>query len=402
MKVNNFRSFFARHCVWVSAVGFAMLVTASQAEQISDDGDAVYSASTITDIEDSSSPALIGLVALGGGEGAGDDRDVDNVDEVDVADFSSGLASAPTTAMAGMVGGYIDPAVIATRVRVRYDKMENASGPTRAEFFYPTVNALGGPGPAGVGGGGGAGGLGPAGIDMEEFTTYIEWALAPRLSIFGDFSIRSVGPLAFGGAAGFIDGTQVGAGDSKFGFRYGIIADCNTALTFQTRVTTPTGEPLRGLGTGHTSLDFSLLYQQQVNDRLTFFAELQDWMTVENNGVVTTADPAAFNGQLLNGNVLRWGVGVGYDLWQDCCNDRRLTGVFELVGWEIIDGMETSLNPALTSPDVRDANGDSIVNGKYGVRYSTRANSLYVGYGHNWSNDRWYTDIFRVELTHAF
>jgi hypothetical protein len=49
-----------------------------------------------------------------------------------------------------------------------------------------------------------------------------------------------------------------------------------------------------------------------------------------------------------------------------------------------------------------DAEGDTIVNGKYGVRYSAGCHSAYVGYGHNWTDERWYSDLFRLEYRYNF
>jgi hypothetical protein len=81
-----------------------------------------------------------------------------------------------------------------------------------------------------------------------------------------------------------------------------------------------------------------------------------------------------------------------------------LTGVFEVVGWTVLDGVVTSIDS--TDPFFEDAEGDTIVNGKYGVRYSWMCGchneSVYVGYGHNWTDERWYSDILRIELTHYF
>lgn len=373
---NYLRRFCLRLSAWVTALGVATLT-------------APGSAAEYLEYESAREPAPV-YTALGGG-GVGVDSADDFVDP-GIADFSGGFASAPTTAMAGLVGGYIDPAVIASRVRVRYDNFRGANAPTRAEYLYPTVGGLGGNGPP-FGGGGALGNE----VDFEEVSTYVEWAVVPRLSVFGDFPVRWVGPLEFGGLAGFEDGTQRGAGDFKFGFRYGLIASCDEALTFQTRVWTPTGNAQQALGVGHTSIDFSLLYQRTLNARTTFFAEIQDWQTTSDTGTVVGGP---FDGADLGGNVLRWGVGLGYDVWQDSCSDRRLTGVFEVVGWEVLDGLVTPLDG--NAANVRDANGDTIVNGKYGLRYSTCENSVYVGYGHNWTNQLWYSDLFRIEVAHRF
>jgi len=52
---------------------------------------------------------------------------------------------------------------------------------------------------------------------------------------------------------------------------------------------------------------------------------------------------------------------------------------------------------------VTSAVGDTIVNGKIGVRtYLNNGIDCYVGYGHALTVDRWYSDIIRVELRFCF
>ena len=52
---------------------------------------------------------------------------------------------------------------------------------------------------------------------------------------------------------------------------------------------------------------------------------------------------------------------------------------------------------------VINAAGDTIVNGKVGVRtYFGEGSDLYIGYGHALTGDRWYKDIIRVEYRLAF
>ncbi len=328
----------------------------------------------------------------------------------------------------GIVGGYIDPAHIRSRTRVRYDNMRGANAPTRAEFLYPTIGIWNGPGPAsGLGGVLGAGDL-----NVQELSTYVEVALLPRLSVFGDFPVRWLDPLDLsslkfsdldhlGGDNAnvpvFAGEQQRGAGDLKAGLRFGIVDREDEWLTIQVTVSCPTGNARQGLGVGHSSLDVGLLYHRELSERWTLFGELRDWQTTDGFTLNLAGVGGEFDGSRVGANVARFGFGLGYDVWRN--EDRRLIAVFEVVGWTVLDGLETaafitptdlenqgdsqSLHPTLDGENVvRNARGDTIVNGKYGLRYNTGSNSLYVGYGQNWTIDRWYGDLFRVELTHAF
>jgi len=325
--------------------------------------------------------------------------------------FGSGGAGSLAFSDSFVTPGYIESAKIQTRVRLRYDNMTGANKPSRGQFLYPSLGAFGGDGPpaGGIGGGGGGGGGGGIGIggldaaevDLEQVSTYIELALRERFSLFIDVPVRWIGPINFGGQDGFTDGTQRGAGDISAGFRWGLIDSPQEHLTFQLRTTLPTGEPLRALGTGNTTIDIGLLYDEQLTSKLWFFSEINDWQTLD----AVTLDPATISNPNLasqDANILRGGVGLGYELYRcgSRCQPKKLTLLTEIVTWTVLDGVTTSLDP--NDNTVEDATGDTIVNGKYGVRYTQDQNSIYVGYGHNWTNDRWYSDLFRLEWQRTF
>lgn len=124
---------------------------------------------------------------------------------------------------------------------------------------------------------------------------------------------------------------------------------------------------------------------------MTLQAELPKWASLSDS-----INPQ--NGEKFSGNVIRYGVGLGYDLIPSddvsCC--RRLTAVTEFVGWAIRGGYVTTAGgPVSTS-------GDSILNVKVGARYTLGVSSLYAGYGHALTSDVWYQDIFRLEWRRSF
>ena len=113
-------------------------------------------------------------------------------------DPAAGLATSFGAGGAGALAyaapGYIEPAQIATRVRVRYDNAQNANRVTRAGFLYPapfenfTFDYEGGRGPSY---GSGADPI----IDSEVLSVYAEWAFRDRLSLFIDVPFRFINPV---------------------------------------------------------------------------------------------------------------------------------------------------------------------------------------------------------------
>ncbi|MCO6458062.1 MAG: hypothetical protein J5I93_22385 [Pirellulaceae bacterium] len=297
-----------------------------------------------------------------------------------------------TFAVTDGVGGYLDNAVLGNRVRFRYDHLKGNNFADRAEYLYAAGLANGGP--AGV----------PLGnLRYQEFKTYVEWQFHKQVSVFGEFPIRiidnAIGQLDL--ITQQLDNTQnAGAGDVTAGIRYALLQQCGSYVTAQLKVYVPTGDASNYLGTGHASIEAGVLFQHQW-DRLTVFGQLLDWQATSGtrfDGL--RQDPLA--GDLFSGNVLNYGLGLGLDLGRrvDHCTVSRLTLVFEVVGWSVLDGLRSG-NGAGFQP-VEDATGDTIVNGKYGLRYTLGHNTVYVGYGTAWTEDRWYSDLLRVELGHRF
>ncbi|MEN0110585.1 MAG: hypothetical protein AAF805_07655 [Planctomycetota bacterium] len=298
----------------------------------------------------------------------------------------AGFASPSAVAFAAD-GGYIDSARVRTRARIRYDNLQGANEPSRAEFFYPTpagtFTDAKGPDIVGI--------ANANELDLEELSFYFEVLLTERMSGFIDAPIRWISELDLDndGTASVVDGFS----DLRTGVRYAIVDCCDRHLTAQILISTPTGDAKQALGTGNTSFDIGLLFDRRLSDDVVFFGEFRDFFTLN---APTVIDGAA-NEVDLNSNVLRVGVGVGVDLIEfgSCCKPKTLTGLFEVVTWTVLDGFSTDI---FNSPGIaRDAEGDTIVNGKYGVRYQNGRQTAYLGYGHNWSSDRWYADIVRFE-----
>jgi hypothetical protein len=275
-------------------------------------------------------------------------------------------------------GGYIDSAIVGTQFRLRFDAAYGNPMPDRAEFFYGQCGCFGGnaPGPL----------LPETNVDYQDFIPYFEWATSDCLSFFFEAPARLINPDVNPNAGGF--------SDLNAGFKYALIAHPDEYLTIQFRVYAPTGDADRGLGNGHVSLEPSILYFRRFTERLTLQAEFRDWIPI--------SDSVAPNGDNFAGNVIRYGAGLGYDLYccSDECTSRRLTPVAELVGWTILDGYGFDGNNPQAG--AIDQSGVTIVNAKFGVRYTVNQHSFYAGYGTALTDDVWYDDIFRLEYRQAF
>jgi hypothetical protein len=261
--------------------------------------------------------------------------------------------------------GYIDSAVLANEVRVRFDAGYDFNRPNRAEFFYsqnafnfvafPHVDTL----------------------DYQELNVYGEAKLTERLSGFLEAPLRWVNPEE--------DPNSFGPSDVSFGGKFSLYSDEMVQGTFQLRVTVPTGDVNTGLGTGHVSVEPALLFCVRGLEGWGVEGELRYWVPI--------------GGTDFAGDVVRYGLGVHYDLYQ--CDQWSVAPVLEFVGWTVLGGKDEPLPPLNALP--ASAAGQTIVNGKLGVRVGFGEHSdVYLGYGRALTGDRWYHDVLRAEYRWAF
>lgn len=292
-------------------------------------------------------------------------------------DQASGAGLGNTVAIGP--GGYIDNAVPVSLIRLRFDAAYRNNRPDRAEFFYPKcgcfqalgqTDAKGPPLP------------GETGVDYQELSAYLEAAVSPNFSIFGEVPWRFLNPD--------VNANEAGLGDVSFGFKYAFLNDACRVWSFQLRTTAPSGEPSEGLGTNNWSLEPGILFLEQLSQRLFVFGEFRDRIPVSTSSNFT-------------GNVLRYGVGCSYVAYESC----RITvsPVAEFVGWTVLNGRE------LTEAGDENARGDTIVNAKAGVRIGfgtptsdllLNRSDLYIGYGRALTGEVWYRDMLRVEYRLRF
>jgi hypothetical protein len=285
--------------------------------------------------------------------------------------------------------GYIENAIVGSEVRIRFDAAFNDAFPDRAEFIYAKCGCYRNPGggdPYAPGPGPGV----PKYVNFQTLSFMGEYALHSRLSGFLQIPIRWLQP------EGVIPPPNVtqafpsssGIGDVEAGMKFAVRASPNGYVTAQLKGYFPSGDPRRGLGTNHYSLEPSLLYYRKFSERFELEGELGGWLPVGGSAGVPTSSPSGFAG-----NIFFYGIGPSYRVID---GERfKLSPVIELVGWNVTGGDQTG------TPT--DASGTNIVNLKIGTRMSFLSkNSIYVGYGRALTSADWYDDIVRVEYRHAF
>jgi hypothetical protein len=185
----------------------------------------------------------------------------------------------------------------------------------------------------------------------------------------------------------------------QVGFKRALLSSPYNYLTFQFRTYIPTGDAHRGLGTDHVSLEPELLYYKQLDDRMSLEAELRDWIAISPSSGAGTGFKQDFGG-----NVVRYGLGLAYDVFKCEQCGRKISPVVEVVGWTVLDGLASrSVDGTGATALVKDATGDTIVNLKAGTRvYFSRCDSFYAGYGRALTGDAWYEDIVRLEYRRTF
>jgi Putative MetA-pathway of phenol degradation len=295
----------------------------------------------------------------------------------------------------GSMVGYIDDAVVSSKLRVRFETALHDNLPDRAEFFYakcgcyrflPTTNsaydpAAPGPGPGIV-------------TDLNFQQAYVQGEYAPtdRFSVFAELPTRWIQPQSFaGGGPGFAN--QAGIGDLRAGVKLALLDAPDHQLTVQLRSYLPTGDAGSGLGTNHWSVEPAILYYQQVSDRVAVESQVNVWVPIGGSIGVPPATGGNFSG-----SVFSYGIGPSFEVYRS--GSVRFVPVVELVGWHVLAGQQTE-PPASSEPT--DASGTNIVNLKIGARTSwDRRESIYVGYGRALTTSHWYEDIVRVEYRYSF
>jgi hypothetical protein len=294
----------------------------------------------------------------------------------------------------GSMVGYIDDAIIESKVRLRFDTGFHNTVPDRAEFFYAKCGCFkdAGADPDAPGPRPGS----AADLNFQQFYISGEYAVNDRFSAFGLAPIRWIQPQSFipgtipGNGPGFPD--QSGIGDLRAGVKVGVAASADQSVTAQAQVYFPTGDAGKGLGTNHASIEPALLYYQRVSDVVALESQVGVWFPLGGSSAFPGDDHGNYSG-----NILYYGIGPSFEVYKG--DQVQVAPVIELVGWRVLRGFQTVPGSPVSAPA---ADGTNIVNLKVGARFSINRGSFYFGYGHALTDATWYDDIVRFEYRYSF
>jgi hypothetical protein len=313
-------------------------------------------------------------------------------------------APPPRPKIAGSMVGYVDDPIVGSQVRIRFEAGFHNDVPDRAEFFYAKCgcykfivdpkaasaidNNAPGPGPGAANN-----------IRFQQLYLQTEYAPGGRFSVFAELPFRWLQPQSFyPGDTGFTENgaprgrpleNPSGLGDLRAGVKVALAESSDRALTLQVRAYFPTANEQHGLGTGHYSIEPSLLYYRKLTERTTIEAQVGDWHPTGGSAGIPTIGSNKFSG-----DVVFYGAGVSHEVYAGA--RMRIAPVAELFGWHVVSGFQTG-------PANPDAGGTDIVNLKVGARLILdEHNSFYGGIGRALTGAVWYRSIARIEYRYSY
>lgn len=263
---------------------------------------------------------------------------------------------------------FVDTVRPVTQTRVRADGGFSLLTPDRAEFFWSRADGQGrGPQPVRPA-------VGPGRLDYGELSLYTEAAVG-GFSMYNVVMYRGVDPTTAAGGGGFADlilGTKSLLADSEL---------FQLTLQFQTYI--PTGNSSRGLGTGHVSIEPSLLFGLQVSEDTFFQGQVAQWIPIGGDSQYA-------------GGVFHYHGSVNHVLVRPV-RDLQVIGTLEGSGWTFIGGSYT--DPQLGR---RPASGTYLSAGP-GVRVSF-CDKLDFGIGSAFAltDPHWAAALFRCEFRYRY
>lgn len=152
-----------------------------------------------------------------------------------------------------------------TYTRIRWDSGSDLAHPERGEYFWSKPSSLGGRGPKAI----------ETRVNYDELSLYQEVA-AGNFGFFINMPYRGVDPQINGGHSNF--------GDLDLGTK-SLLIDCELLqFAFQFRTYIPTGSPQNGIGTGHTTLEPSLLASIKLMQEMYLQTQLAYWIPIGGDG----------------------------------------------------------------------------------------------------------------------
>ncbi len=287
---------------------------------------------------------------------------------------------------------FADAARPVTQMRLRWDAGYGLRNPDRAEYFWAAVQRPRNPqtnneltlnqspnsrmaSPKGPG-------ILPNSIDYGEFTLYTEGA-TERIGVFVEMPYRHWEDDQGSGFSGF--------GDINIGTK-SLLLDCEIAqVAFQFRTYIPSGLSGKGLGTGHVSLEPSLLWAVKLTPDTYFQAQTAYWIPI-------SADPH------YAGDIFHYHLSFNHVLCRPMTGV-EVIGTAELNGWSVLDGAfsdPASINATANTYQAPSARAHLMSAGP-GVRLVICDKIDFgVGAAFGVNSNRWTDQLYRAEFRWRF
>ncbi len=258
-----------------------------------------------------------------------------------------------------------------TVTRLRYDNLESMTRPDRNQFWIQGVTAM-------------TKNTRPVTdprARLQQVSIYQE-AAGERGSFFIEMPYRQINQS--------YAPTQAGFSDLNFGMK-SLMFDCELLqVSFQFRTFTPTGNGMLNLGTGHFSLDPSLLASLKLGPSTYMQGQIGNWIPLLGN-------------QSLAGGVFYTLMSLNQVLWY-ATPDSPLIATLEMDIWSFENGGYTAaIAPGQKSVYVEKGGGVSYFNIGPGLRQSI-CNRFDIGGALTWSTNtaHWAQPWFRLEARFLF
>jgi hypothetical protein len=249
-----------------------------------------------------------------------------------------------------------------TYSRLRWDHGRNLTDPDRAEYFWA---AIGKNGP----------GQPERSVDYNELSLYAEMG-GPKFSLYINTPYRNQEGEVNRGSGGF--------GDLTIGTKTVLIDSELMLFTFSLGTTIPTGLSGRGIGTGHVSMDPSLLYAVKLYPETYWQGQLGYWIPIGG----TSGFP---------GSVLFYHNSINHVIARPL-KDTALIGTIETSGFTFTSGSFTDVNGV-----VRSANDTTYFAVGPGLRLAL-CDKLDFGFGVQFSvtGNHFAEQLYRTEIRWRF
>jgi Putative MetA-pathway of phenol degradation len=206
---------------------------------------------------------------------------------------------------------FTDSARPVSHTRLRWDYSQMGAYMDRGEYYWARSDGSGkGVRPVNA--------IGVPRLDAHELQQYTETATGGRFSAFFATPYRSLN-MQYADPS-----SSAGFGDITIGTK-GVLFDTELLLlTLQFKTILPVGQPAKGLGTGHVSLEPSLLFGVRISPESYLQGQVAEWIPI-------AGDPT------YSGAMLHYHLAYNHTIWRPI-PQAQLVGTLELHGYAFQDG----------------------------------------------------------------